>query len=373
LAVSKSPHIWSTVRHVTCYFEKFDARNSFKQGAKANLINHIDGQSDENRHSGHQPQELLAISSDDVASLAAALRHFQNLHTVRILEDLNSTFDDWFLLDRVFADSRAGQALFEALTSSLFDAGLAIERLVLGSFNGDSPALVGIFQGLDLAKQELYQRAFSKLKCLEILLPMVVHHEDNGFTQMRELNYEGLSALIQSAPLLEELRLAFDMPSQNTVPSCFVDSLQIPNLHTLRLATVRFQDPSCLIRFCREHAATLKRVEFSELCLQTGSWESVFTGLRDALQLESVILPGRSLVGGPLIEGLAELYWPRSAGEGCRVVSVEAIESFIRRTGENSIESVPAEAGEHGSYDSPRKRGDPPCKSLLNSDISPSI
>ena len=28
---------------------------------------------------------------------------------------------------------------------------------------------------------------------------MAVHHEDNGFTQMRELNHEGLSALIQAS------------------------------------------------------------------------------------------------------------------------------------------------------------------------------
>ena len=117
-------------------------------------------------YSGPQPQELVAISSDDAASLAPAFGHFRNLQTVRILEDLSSTFDDWFLLDRVFADSRAGQALFGAVTSLLSAEELAIERLVLGSFNGDSPALVGIFQGLDLAKQELYQRAFRKFKVL---------------------------------------------------------------------------------------------------------------------------------------------------------------------------------------------------------------
>lgn len=343
LAISKSSHLCSAVRHVTCYFERCD--KSLERAAETHDLNQAEGPSDdvyETHGLSNQQQEFLAGSSVDVASLATAFNCFRKLRTVRILQDLRNTFGDWFLLDRVFANSRAGQALFEALTSTLFVTGLGIERLALGSFHGDSPALIGIIQGLDLAKQGLYQKAFRNLKCLEILLPMVVHHEDNGFLQTLELNHAGISVFIQSAPLLEELRLVFDISSQHALPSSFVDSLQIPNLHTLRLAAVLFQDPSCLVRFCSRHSATLKMVEFSELCLQTGSWETVYIGLRDILMLESVILPGPLFVGGSLIEEFAEqeradpLLWAYLAGDGCRVINNDGIERFIQRRTKNN-------------------------------------
>jgi hypothetical protein len=102
---------------------------------------------------------------------------------------------------------------------------------------------------------------------LEALLPMVVHHKNGGFAQTHELNWAGVPALIQSAPLLEELRLEFDISTHDALPSSFLRRLQISRLQILQLSTVLFQEPFCLVKFLSKHRATLKRVEFEELYL----------------------------------------------------------------------------------------------------------
>ena len=99
-----------------------------------------------------------------------------------------------------------------------------------------------------------------------MLLPMAVHDEDVG----RELNCVGISALIQSAPLLQELRLEFDMIN-NQLPANFLESVKLPRLRTLGFDSALFQDPLCLIKFLTKHATTLKRVDFGSLYLETGS------------------------------------------------------------------------------------------------------
>jgi hypothetical protein len=179
-------------------------------------------------------------------------------------------------------DSRA----IKESIATLLATGLGIERLVLGSFHADSPALTGILQGLDPAKRGVYRKAFVNLKCLEILLPIFVQKEENNVIRTIELNYGGISAIIQSAPQLEELPLAFNMASQAPLPRCFVDSLQIPKLRALRRASACVRGPSCLVRFCCRHATALKILELSELCIQTSSWERVFTGPRERLSLD---------------------------------------------------------------------------------------
>jgi hypothetical protein len=74
-------------------------------------------------------------------------------------------------------------------------------------------------------------------------------------------------ALIQSALLLKELRLEFDIRSNDGLPSSFLRPLQISRLQILRLSTVLFQEPFCLVKFFSKHRATLKRVESEDLCL----------------------------------------------------------------------------------------------------------
>jgi hypothetical protein len=72
-----------------------------------------------------------------------------------------------------------------------------------------------------------------------MLLPGFVRHEEEY-----QLNYMGISALIQSALLLEELILDFDLTGFDALPANFLASLKLPRLRTLGLATASFQDPS---------------------------------------------------------------------------------------------------------------------------------
>ena len=169
-------------------------------------------------------------------------------------------------------------------------SGLSIEELSLRSFLVDSPSLIGIIQGLAPTRLRLYQQAFGTVKRLEILLPFIVNDEDDGYSY--DINYAGISALIQSAPLLEELRLEFDMDSSEPLPSNFLGSLKLLSLRTLTLKSAEFEDPLCLIGFLSKHAISLKEVYFRTLTLQTGSWETVFIGMRDALTLDSISMAG---------------------------------------------------------------------------------
>jgi hypothetical protein len=75
-----------------------------------------------------------------------------------------------------------------------------------------------------------------------MLLPGFVRHEEEY-----QLNYMGISALnplIQSALLLEELILDFDLTGFDALPANFLASLKLPRLRTRGLAPASFQDPS---------------------------------------------------------------------------------------------------------------------------------
>lgn len=109
--------------------------------------------------------------------------------------------------------------------------------------------------------------------------------EENNVIRTIELNYGGISAMIQSAPQLEELRLAFSMSSQAPLRVALSTLYRIPSC-VLSEWRLYFRDLSCLVRFCCRHATTPKILELSELCLQTSSWETVFTGLIDRLSLD---------------------------------------------------------------------------------------
>lgn len=362
LEISKSVHLCHTIRYITCSFENLEARLTPEQFARFMGLNTVRTQREPNDryeeyHCRYQSRQYFESNNVHIASLVAALPRFGNLHTVRILEDVRHISGNWESLDRVSTNSHAGLAVFEALVSTLFVMELGIERLVLGSSPGDSPPLIGILQGLNPAKQNLYQKAFGSLNYLKLVLPTVIYHEDGGFGQRHKLNYNGISALIWAAPLLNELQLVFDMPSQDALPSRFLKSLQIPRLRTLQLVTIAFQDPLCLARFFSKHATALKRVELSDLSLETGSWETVFTEMRDVLMLNSIILSGEFSIGGSLTGGItlgsiqideyAELEcefghrWVDIAGEACRVRDIKVIESFIqRKTDDNPFDAL---------------------------------
>jgi hypothetical protein len=130
---------------------------------------------------GYQYQQLLKGGNLDIESLVAALPCFCRIRLLRILEDLRGLLEDWCCHDHCFAYSKAGQPLFRALKSALSISGLSIEELLLGTFHGDAPSLIGIIQSLAPARLGLYQEAFGNLKRLEALLPMVIHHKAGHF------------------------------------------------------------------------------------------------------------------------------------------------------------------------------------------------
>jgi hypothetical protein len=241
---------------------------------------------------------------------------------------------DWDDEDCFFPHSCAGQRFFRAVTTSLSVSGLGIEELTLGSFRGDAGSLLGIVQGL-APTTVLYQQAFGNLKRLKILLPGIVCCQ-NGHEW--ELNLAGISALIQAAPSLQELRLEFDQYPYPALPPSFLASFQLPRLQTLRLSSMLFLNPMCLVDFFSKHALTLKNIHFGLLSLQTGSWETVFLHMREALTLDSLEMPEGFRIGDLWNEEheiMPTKRWKNRGGE-CHLVHNRAIEDFIQRKTENN-------------------------------------
>jgi hypothetical protein len=80
-----------------------------------------------------------------------------------------------------------------------------------------------------------------------MLLPFIVNDEDSRYNY--DLNYAGISTLIQLAPLLKELRLEFNMDSSEPLPPNFLGSFKLLSLQTLTLKSAESEDPLSLIRF----------------------------------------------------------------------------------------------------------------------------
>lgn len=123
---------------------------------------------------------------------------------------------------------------------------------------------------------------------MRILLPYIVDYEDHD--DLNEFNFAGILALIETATLLEELRLEFDEESIEAIPPNFLRFLNIPNLRVLVLRLARFSDPDCLVEFLKKHAGTFRRLSFYRVSLLTGSWETVFLGMRVFLDLDELCL-----------------------------------------------------------------------------------
>lgn len=320
LDVSKSPELCKRVECLTCYFEDFDTEaastpekfRTFQKLDRKNCTLQELHKAYEEYCRGRQYQDLLEDSFLDIASLTAALFRFQRLRSVNIRQYFShrsvpsaKLLEPYAYKLYPFAYSLVGLRFFKAITSALCVSGVSIEDLTLGS-NG--PSLIGIIQGLTPTMHSLYGQAFGNVRRLNILLPGFLDTED-------ELNLSGISALIHSAPLLEELRLEFDTHSAKTLAPSFLASLKCPRLRTFELSWAVIRDPLCLVQFLVKHAASLKSVDFTTLTIRTGSWQTVFIGMRDSLTLESIsmqgefrqdefpgIYPNRSKHGGRAIE-----------------------------------------------------------------------
>jgi hypothetical protein len=168
---------------------------------------------------------------------------------------------------------------------------------------------------------------------MKILLPGIVCHQ-NGHHEC-ELNLAGISALIQAAPLLQELTLEFDQYPYPALPPSFLASFQLPRLQTLRLSSMLFLNSLCLVDFFSKYALTLKSIHFGLLSLQTGSWETVFLHMRGVLTLDSLDMPGGFRIGDLWNEEheiMPKKTWKDRGGD-CHD---RAIEHFIQRKTENN-------------------------------------
>jgi hypothetical protein len=330
LEMSKSPYVCERVQRLTCYFADLEAGRTPEKFAESRGIDRKYWTQEEFNDAYEeycrscQYQELLEDGNVDIATLAAALPLFRRLRSIQILRDLSDLEEDWSDLDGSSTYSQAGQRFFEAITSALSVSELGIEELLLGSFDFDSPSLIGIIQSLAPGRLRLYQQAFGTLKRVQMLLPWIVYDEDIG-REDQDLNCAGISALIRSAPLVEELRLEFDRYGAKPLPPNFLGSLKLPSLRALALESAVFEDSLCLIKFLSKHAISLKEVDFGTLTLQTGSWETVFIGMRDALTLHSI-----SMVGEFRVDEWTEIT-PEWREHGRQVLNDRAIENFIRR------------------------------------------
>lgn len=159
--------------------------------------------------------------------------------------------------------STSGCRFFHAIASALAFSEIYIENLTLGSDYLDVPPLLSMIQSLTPIGRQLYQMTFRNLKHLHLKVSW-------SGSDYEDVNFDGLSMLIQSAQRLEGLSLNL-WPFTPTLPSSFLRSFEIPRLHTLKLWYATFQDPFELIHFLSKHALTLRAIEFCGLGLKKGS------------------------------------------------------------------------------------------------------
>ncbi|OAQ60193.1 hypothetical protein VFPPC_10621 [Pochonia chlamydosporia 170] len=237
---------------------------------------------------------LLQQNNKGFESLAETIRQFTNLQSVKMVQDWSS---DWYQkLDgeefNELALSPTGVRLFEVVVYALASPTLNVKELILGEIFQGSPPLLGIIQSLRPLTTSNYDKAFSCLEKLDVKLSWV----ESCFTP---LNYEGLSSLIQAAPLCE-LRLVAS-PFAPTPPDAFLVVLGASPLRVLELEGVRFKDPSSFLRLLHGLRPTLKDVRFHNLGIDHGSWETVLIEMRSAFELKSCTM-GMLLWKGNTIE-----------------------------------------------------------------------
>jgi hypothetical protein len=230
LELSRSPSVCRRVQRLTCYSADFEAGRMPERFAASRCIDGKDRTQEtfNDADKDCQCQQPLEDGNVDIASVATALRRFHRLCSIEIVRDLSHLEETWYYVDSLFTYSQAGQRLLKAITSALFVSELGLEELSLGYFDKHCPSLIGINQNLAPARLGIYQQAFGNLKRLKMLLPWIVHDEDGGYTN--ELNCAGILALIQSAPLLEELRLRVDMHGSEPLAPDYSGVSQTPQV-----------------------------------------------------------------------------------------------------------------------------------------------
>jgi hypothetical protein len=329
--LSKSP-LCRAVKSMSCYFEVFDTQRTstveaFRTWLRLDWLCPLKVQEMfEEYCRKSRYQDLLERTGLDVT---VALHRFQSLRAV----EMGSWADRWYYamdddeFNRLFASS-TGHRFFEAIANSLAKAGNRIENLTVGYFHNDEPSYSDDTSALSIIQRlspacPIYHQAFQRLKRLRIALP-----GSGADGTVHRLNFHGLSALIRSAVLLEELWLSFSVTEDTSpVPSRFLRSLDIPHLRVLVLNGAMITT-AALVMFLGKHATTLKAVQLHSIDLRYGSWEALCSRMRDTLTLESCCINGFGMYDPEIRHELAGQF-------------LRNIEEFVQRKGDlNPFDSL---------------------------------
>lgn len=269
----------------------------------------------ERYQSGQRYPILLQRNNKDFEALAHTIRDFPNLQSIKMVQDWSS---DWYqMLDTEEFNELAlyptGARVFEMVVFALATPTLTVKELILGDAHLENPPLLGIIQSLSPTTTSLYQAAFGQLQRLDVKLSWFESH-------FMQLNYEGLSNLLQVARL-HELRLVMS-PSSPIPPDTFLDVVASSPLRVLELDGVKFEDEFALIRLLYSLAPTLEVLRFHNVGIEHGSWEIVLFEMRNNLALKTCRL-GKLLWAGNTIE-LGMCFGDRGIPRG-------AVDEFVQR------------------------------------------
>ncbi len=275
---------------------------------------------------------LTCMNNLDVAHLSIAFSLLENLQSIRISQIITDRSDPWFgkylsELDCLeFLELPTSFRVLGTIAASLCAADAKLETLTLMSspHKGlDHWPLTGLIQGLNLSKAALYGEAFSHLTALKVFLP--TSNVEGG------INVEGLSDFICSLPALSELVF---------MGSKYLDAdLLLPDLHSssrlqsIEMCHLRFDSPSNLSDFFSRHSESLRRVKIHDVVLRDGSWEDVFSRMRETLNLVSSEMVGGFYASGErnTLGRSLEICYSLAYHNGKLVLPYRSIEDFVER------------------------------------------
>ncbi len=264
----------------------------------------------------------------DVAQLAVAFTLLDNLEAIRVSQTFTDRSGPWLGDTAVpldcseFLELPTSRRVLDTIAASLMAAGARLKALTLISqplIEDNCAALTGLIQQLQLSKAALYRGAFGHLNCLSVFLPSV--SVDSG------INFEGLSGFICSLPELAELAL--------TGAEHFFADLELPDLHassepprlqSIQLSNVALPSPAELTDFLSQNSGSLRRVKLDDIILLDGSWEGVFSHMRDTLSLNLSEMGGSFYTGNAIT---VEIGHDMGNHNEKQVLPNRAIENFV--------------------------------------------
>ena len=269
---------------------------------------------------GSQYQSQLHKYGFDVAHLSAGFSRLENLHSIRISQIISDRSGPWFEETLIpveclgFLELPTSCRVLDTIAASLCTAHAKVEALTLMSSPHDeisSWPQTGLIEGLDLSKSALYREAFSHLKVPKVFLP--TRNVEGG------VNLEGLSDFISSLPAIVELVFA----AAEFSPA----DLVLPHLHSSsRLQS--FDVSYLMTNFFSRHSASLRRVRMRDVVLLDGSWEDVFSLMRETLNLSSSEMDGSFYVNDDWNARSLEIGYHHTCHDEQLVLPNRCIEDF---------------------------------------------